>query len=91
MPLNGIRVALVNWRDPGHSLAGGSERYAWEFVGAASGRGAVVEFLTAQDTEVTYGGFDGIPVYRRGGQFTFYAWTLLRLLDTGCSDARRRL
>ena len=28
--LQGARVAVLNWRDPWHSLAGGSERYAWE-------------------------------------------------------------
>jgi glycosyltransferase involved in cell wall biosynthesis len=81
MQLDGIRVALVNWRDPGHSLAGGSERYAWEFARALREAGAVVEFLTAQDTgQSRTEELDGIRVYRRGGQFSFYAWTLLRLL-----------
>lgn len=81
MDLQGVRVALVNWRDPGHSFAGGSERYAWEFAQGLVDAGAEVEFLTAQDAgqsrrEVV----DRIAVYRRGGQFTVYAWSLLRLL-----------
>ena len=38
--LRGRRVAVVNWRDPWHSLAGGSERYAWEFALALLEAGA---------------------------------------------------
>ncbi len=73
--LQGKRVAVVNWRDLGHSLAGGSERYAWEFALALHGAGASVDFVTARDRgqsarEVV----DGITVRRRGGPFTFYAW-----------------
>lgn len=81
MDLRGTRIALVNWRDPGHSLAGGSERYAWEFAKAMREGGADVEFLTAQDAgQARHELVDGIRTYRRGGQFTFYGWVLLRLL-----------
>jgi len=85
MPLAGRRVAMVNWRDPDHSLAGGSEIYAWQFARALREGGAAVEFLTAREpgqaaTEVR----DGIVVRRRGGALSFYAHTALRLL------ARRR-
>lgn len=81
MELRGVRVALVNWRDPGHSLAGGSERYAWEFARGLADAGADVAFLTAQDRgQDRRERLDGIAVYRRGGQFTFYAWSLLFLL-----------
>jgi glycosyltransferase involved in cell wall biosynthesis len=80
MELRGVRVALVNWRDPGHSLAGGSERYAWELASGLAEAGADVEFLTAQDPgQARHELLDGVRVYRRGGQFTFYAWSLLRL------------
>lgn len=79
--LSGARVAVVNWRDPWHSLAGGSERYAWEFAAALHSAGARVDFVTAQDTgQVRRERIDGINVLRRGGQFTFYlyaAWYLL--------------
>ena len=73
--LTGKHVAVVNWRDLGHSLAGGSERYAWEFALALREAGASVDFVTARDQgqsarEVV----DGITVLRRGGPFTFYAW-----------------
>ena len=85
MPLAGRRVAMVNWRDPDHSLAGGSEIYAWQFARALRDGGAEVEFLTARErgqvaTEVR----DGIVVRRRGGALSFYAHTALRLV------ARRR-
>lgn len=81
MDLQGVRVALVNWRDPGHTFAGGSERYAWEFAQGLVDAGAEVEFVTAQDAGQSRRDLiDGIAVYRRGGQFTVYAWSLLRLL-----------
>ena len=78
-------MAVVNWRDPWHSLAGGSERYAWEFASALRDAGGTVDFLTARDVhqrprEVR----DGIRVERRGRQFSFYFWIWLTLL-------RRRL
>ena len=47
--LAGARVVVVNWRDLDHSLAGGSERYAWEFARALRDAGAHVEFITARD------------------------------------------
>jgi glycosyltransferase involved in cell wall biosynthesis len=79
--LAGARVAVVNWRDPWHSLAGGSERYAWEFAIALRDAGARVDFVTAQDRgQRRRERVDGIRVLRRGGQFTFYlyaAWYLL--------------
>jgi glycosyltransferase involved in cell wall biosynthesis len=83
--LVGRRAVVVNWRDPWHSLAGGSERYAWEFARALHAAGMRVEFLTAREpgqraAEVR----DGIEIRRAGGPFTFYAHAALRLL------ARRR-
>lgn len=83
--LAGRRVVMVNWRDLDHSLAGGSEIYAWQLARALREGGADVEFLTAREpgqpaSEVR----DGIAVRRRGGALTFYPHTALRLL------ARRR-
>ncbi len=85
--LVGRRAVVVNWRDPWHSLAGGSERYAWEFAGALRAAGVRVEFLTARErgqraAEVR----DGIEIRRAGGPFTFYAHAALRL-----ARRRRRL
>lgn len=84
-PLAGKRVVVVNWRDLDHSLAGGSEIYAWQLARGLRQGGAEVEFLTARDrgqspTEVR----DGIVVRRRGSALSFYPHTALRLL------ARRR-
>jgi glycosyltransferase involved in cell wall biosynthesis len=78
-------VAVVNWRDPWHSLAGGSERYAWEFARALHEAGGSVDFLTARDAHQRARDVqDGIRVERRGRQFSFYFWVWLTLL-------RRRL
>jgi glycosyltransferase involved in cell wall biosynthesis len=66
-------------------LAGGSERYAWEFATALSEAGARVDFLTSRDAHQDAGGdHDGIRVRRGGTQFTFYPWAAWQLL-------RRRL
>ena len=79
--LSGARAVVVNWRDLDHALAGGSERYAWEYARALAGAGADVEFLTARDagqgrTDLR----DGIPIRRGGGALTFYPWVVWQLL-----------
>lgn len=79
--ITGARVAVLNWRDLGHALAGGSERYAWEAARAMREAGARVEFVTAREpgdrrVEIV----DGITVRRRGGQFTYYFWVVWYLL-----------
>ncbi|NPC95324.1 glycosyltransferase family 4 protein [Nocardioides sp. zg-DK7169] len=79
--LHGHHAVVVNWRDLGHSLAGGSERYAWEYARALAEAGARVEFVTARERgqgrrEVR----DGIRVQRAGGAFTFYVHAALALL-----------
>lgn len=81
-PLAGTHAVVVNWRDLEHSLAGGSERYAWEYATALRAAGARVEFITARDRgQRRHDVRDGIEVHRGGGAFTFYAyaaWSLLR-------------
>lgn len=85
--LRGARVVLVNWRDPGHRHAGGSERYAWELATGLAHAGAHVQLLTSRDRgQGRRSRIDGIDVRRRGGRFTYYAWTAGRLLL-----ARRRI
>lgn len=79
--LRGARVVVANWRDLDHSMAGGSERYAWEFARGLVQAGARVEFLTAREngqsrSEVR----DGIRIVRRGGRFSYYLLGLLWLL-----------
>jgi glycosyltransferase involved in cell wall biosynthesis len=79
--LDGLRGVVVNWRDPEHHLAGGSERYAWELASALRDAGASVEFLTSRDTgQTSRAVVDDIRVRRAGGRFTVYLWTLVLLL-----------
>lgn len=79
--LAGRRVAVVNWRDLGHRLAGGSEVYAWEYARALRDAGAQVDFVTARDRgQSRRERTEGIEIIRRGGVFTFYlaaAWYYL--------------
>lgn len=80
VPLAGRRVVWINWRDLGHSQAGGSERYAWEACRAFAEAGAQVEFLTARDTHQSASETrEGIRIHRGGGQLTFYPRVLARL------------
>lgn len=79
--LSGARAAVVNWRDLDHALAGGSERYAWEYARALAAAGADVEFLTARDEgQAARDVRDGIPICRGGGALTFYPWVAWQLL-----------
>jgi glycosyltransferase involved in cell wall biosynthesis len=79
--LNGLRVAILNWRDPWHPEAGGAERYAWEMARGVAARGARVRFLTARAPGQSGRDCrDGIAITRLGGRFTVYplavAWLL---------------
>jgi glycosyltransferase involved in cell wall biosynthesis len=83
LSLAGARIVVANWRDPDHSMAGGSERYAWELARGLVDAGARVDFLTAREagrsrTELR----DGIRIVRRGGQLGYYLlgflWVLAR-------------
>ena len=72
---------MVNWRDLEHSLAGGSERYAWECALALRDAGASVDFLTAREHGQSAGTVtDGIRIRRRGRQLSFYPATLAHLI-----------
>lgn len=80
--LAGARVVVVNWRDLDHSLAGGSEHYAWQLALGLRAAGAQVDFVTARQRGMArHAERDGITVHRGGGVLTFYlfaAWSLLR-------------
>ena len=80
---------VVNWRDPWHQRAGGSERYAWELALALRDAGASVEFWTARDEGQSAGETrEGIRLRRRGGEYAFYGGVWARLL--GDRVRRRR-
>ena len=79
--LSGLRVAILNWRDPWHPEAGGAERYAWEMGRGLAARGAEVRFLTARAPgQPRRDGRDGIAITRLGGRFTVYPLVLAWLL-----------
>jgi glycosyltransferase involved in cell wall biosynthesis len=82
-PLGGMRIAVVNWRDPWHDEAGGAETYAWETAQGLLRRGASITFLTARGAEQSGRQvIDGVEIIRRGSKFTVYprvlAWLLAR-------------
>jgi glycosyltransferase involved in cell wall biosynthesis len=79
--LSGLRVAILNWRDPWHPEAGGAERYAWEMARGLAVRGAGVSFLTARAPgQSRRDRHDGIAITRLGGRFTVYPVVLAWLL-----------
>ena len=79
--LHDRRVVVVNWRDPWHRLAGGSERYAWELALGLRDAGARVELWTARDEgQAAEETREGIAVRRWGGAYSFYAGVWARLL-----------
>jgi glycosyltransferase involved in cell wall biosynthesis len=87
--LGGVRIAVFNWRDPGHPQAGGAERYAWEIARGLAARGAAVWFITARAPgQARRDRRDGVQFRRAGGRFTVYPRALGWLLaHRGSVDA----
>ncbi|MET9781972.1 glycosyltransferase family 4 protein [Nocardiopsis alba] len=80
--LDGVRIVMINWRDPWQSTAGGAEEYAWRISRHLAERGAIVTFLTAREPhQARVETKDGIVIRRMGGKFTVYprvmAWLAL--------------
>jgi glycosyltransferase involved in cell wall biosynthesis len=80
--LDGVRIVMVNWRDPWQSTAGGAEEYAWRISCHLVERGAIVTFLTSREPhQARVETKDGIVIRRMGGKFTVYprvmAWLAL--------------
>ncbi|MEO3862072.1 glycosyltransferase family 4 protein [Acrocarpospora sp. B8E8] len=81
--LSGARVAILNFREPLQSVAGGAEEYAWRVARHLGARGAQVWFVTAREpdqprSEVRH----GVTLRRMGNRYTLYPlaalWLLLR-------------
>jgi glycosyltransferase involved in cell wall biosynthesis len=71
--LAGLRVAVVNWRDPWHPSAGGAEQYAWQMATGLLARGARVWYLTARAPgQSRRDSRDGVQIIRTGSQWTVY-------------------
>ncbi|HJE60279.1 MAG TPA: glycosyltransferase family 4 protein [Nocardiopsis listeri] len=80
--LDGVRIVMINWRDPWQSTAGGAEEYAWRISRHLAERGAIVTFLTSREPhQARVETKDGIVIRRMGGKFTVYprvmAWLAL--------------
>ena len=79
--VGGLRLAVVNWRDPWHPAAGGAERYAWEVARRLARAGASVRYVTSRAPgQRRRDRVDGVDIVRRGGRFTLYPLVLLWML-----------
>ena len=71
--VTGLRVAVVNWRDPWHPSAGGAEQYAWQMAVGLVTRGARVWYLTARAPGQSRRECrDGVEVLRTGSRLSVY-------------------
>ena len=69
----GLRVAVVNWRDPWHPSAGGAEQYAWQMAVGLVARGARVWYLTARAPgQSRRERRDGVEIVRVGSRLSVY-------------------
>ncbi|MCP2335142.1 glycosyltransferase family 4 protein [Actinomadura rupiterrae] len=79
--VDGLRVAVVNWRDPWHPAAGGAEVYAWELARRFAERGAEVTYVTCRAPgQARRERVDGVRFVRLGGRFTVYPLVLAWML-----------
>jgi glycosyltransferase involved in cell wall biosynthesis len=81
--VEGLRIAIVNWRDPWHPEAGGAEAYAFQMALGLRRRGASVTYLTARAAgQSAKDRRDDIEIVRIGSRFTVYprvlGWLLRR-------------
>ncbi|WP_433541063.1 glycosyltransferase family 4 protein [Streptosporangium sandarakinum] len=82
-PLRGVRVAVLNFREPQQSVAGGAEEYAWQVSRYLTGQGAKVWFATAREPgQPAAEQRDGVELRRMGNRYLVYLlvplWLLLR-------------
>jgi glycosyltransferase involved in cell wall biosynthesis len=81
--LRGVRVALLNFREPCQSVAGGAEEYAWQVSVHLVGQGAQVHFVTSREPgQPRAERRDGVELRRMGNRYLVYLlvplWLLLR-------------
>lgn len=75
--LDGLRIALINWRDPWQDVAGGAEEYAWQVSRQLHRRGAHVHYVTSrQRGQARTERREGITISRMGGTFSRYPLVL---------------
>ncbi|MQY07042.1 glycosyltransferase family 4 protein [Actinomadura macrotermitis] len=79
--LDGLRIAMINWREPGQREAGGAEEYAWRMSRELAARGAAVSFITSREPQQRRAEHrDGLRVRRMGGTYSRYPLVLLYLV-----------
>ena len=72
---------MLNWRDPWHPEAGGSELYVTEVARRLHARGVALTVFSARYPGAAAAETrDGIRYVRRGGHLTVYLWAALLLL-----------
>lgn len=79
--LDECRLLFLNWRDPGHPLAGGAEIYCMEIAQRLAIRGAKITLFSAKypnaaDREVS----NSIEIRRAGGTYSLYLYALIHVL-----------
>ncbi|MGI5283715.1 glycosyltransferase family 4 protein [Nonomuraea polychroma] len=80
-PLAGVRVAMLNFREPRQSTAGGAEEYAWQVSRFLLAQGASVVFVTGrQRGQARADVLEGIQVRRMGNPYLVYLLVPLWLL-----------
>lgn len=82
--LAGKHVLILNWRDVGHSQAGGAEQYMHEISRRWIEAGVKVTWFTGREANQTAEDvIDGIRILRSGGPLAIYAHAALKLVRTG--------
>ncbi|GAA4221901.1 glycosyltransferase involved in cell wall biosynthesis [Streptosporangium album] len=81
--LRGVRVAVLNFREPGQSVAGGAEEYAWQVSRHLIAQGASVHFVTGREPgQAGSERRNGVELRRMGNRYLVYLlvplWLLLR-------------
>jgi glycosyltransferase involved in cell wall biosynthesis len=81
--LRGVRVAVLNFREPRQSVAGGAEEYAWQVSLYLIAQGASVHFVTSREPgQAGSERRDGVELRRMGNRYLVYLlvplWLLLR-------------
>jgi glycosyltransferase involved in cell wall biosynthesis len=79
--MRGVNVAVLNFREPRQSVAGGAEQYAWRVSRYLVGQGASVYFATSREHgQARAERCDGIELRRMGNRFLVYLLVPLWLL-----------
>ncbi|NUT43267.1 MAG: glycosyltransferase family 4 protein [Thermoactinospora sp.] len=81
LSLGDIRIAVLNFREPEQSVAGGAEEYAWQVARHLAAQGAGVHFVTSRERGQSKAErVDGIELRRMGNRYLVYLLVPLWLL-----------